>query len=139
MRYAVYLLALFFPSLAVAEEGTKPLVLKPGQAIAFVVSVADGKATVGTSRIGKFGTLEAVDGEIVVGMTPRSKDLYSQLVIVEKTRQPIDFVATGHVGEIVIDEREICGRPDAPFQQRIAGNSWSVVLRDFSLGKGDCN
>jgi len=137
-RWAGCLLAFVLPSLASAQEADKPLVLKQGQAIAFAMSIADGKATVGVSRIGKLGTLEPADGEIVVGMTPRGKDDYSQLVIVERTVQPIDFVATAHIDKIVIDEREICGRSGAPFQQHIAGNSWSVVLRDFSVGKGDC-
>ena len=77
-------------------------------------------------------------GEISVGLTPRDKELYSQLVIVERTSTPVDFVATGHIGEIVIDEREVCGRTDAPFQQRIGGTSWTVVLRDFAPGAGKC-
>ena len=137
-RQAACLLVLIFPSATFAEELGKPLVLKPGRAIAFAISIADGKATAGASRMGKLGALEAVDGEIVVGMTPRGKDDYSQLVIVEKLAQPIDFLATAHVDKIVIDEREICGRLGAPFEQRIAGNSWSVVLREFSLGAGNC-
>jgi len=137
-RLTTCLFGLIFVSSGFAEELAKPLVLKPGRAIAFAISIADGKATVSTSRMGKLGALEAVDGEIVVGMTPRGKDDYSQLVIVEKLAQPIDFLATAHVDKIVIDEREICGRLGAPFEQRIAGNSWSVVLREFSLGAGNC-
>jgi hypothetical protein len=138
MRSAACLLGLILPSVAFAQQADKPLVLKQGQAIAFAISIADGKVAVGVSRIGKLGALQPADGEIVVGMTPRGKDDYSQLVIEEKTAQPIDFLATAHVDKIVIDEREICGRVGAPFQQHIAGNSWSVVLRDFSAGKGDC-
>jgi hypothetical protein len=138
IRRAACLFALILPSTATAQEAAKPLVLKPGQAIAFAVSIADGKATAGAWRIGKLGALEPTDNEIVVGMTPRGKDDYSQLVILEKTAQPVDFVATAHIDKVVIDEREICGRLNAPFQQHIAGNSWSVVLRDFSVGKGEC-
>jgi hypothetical protein len=137
-RLASCLFALISPSAGFAEELAKPLVLKPGRAIAFAISIADGKAMVGASRMGKLGAMEAVDGEIVVGMTPRGKDDYSQLVIVEKLAQPIDFLATAHVDKIVIDEREICGRLGTPFEQRIAGNSWSVVLREFSVGAGNC-
>ena len=57
---------------------------------------------------------------MVVGLTPRDKDLYSQILVREATPLPIDFVATGRIGEIKIDEREVCGRLAAPLSQRIA-------------------
>lgn len=138
MRALLCLIALIAPNSAVAEDAAKPIVLKQGQAVAIAISMAGGKPTAGAVRVGKVGALEPADGEIVVGMTPRGKDDYSQLVIVEKTAQPVNFLATAHIDKIVIDEREICGRLGAPFQQRIAGNSWTVVLRDFAPGKGGC-
>ena len=55
-------------------------------------------------------------------------------MIVEKTTQPIDFVATGMVGEIKIDERVVAGRLDAPVTQRIGGTSWKVWLHEFEVG-----
>ena len=112
--------------------------LKQGQELTFAVTIVDGKATAGAPKLGKLGAAKPKDGEITVGLTPRDKDLYSQLVVAEKTAAPIDFVATGHIGEIVIDEREVCGRLEAPFSQRIGGTAWSVVLRDFAVGKGKC-
>jgi len=126
------------PAYAAEKKPAAPFVLKSGQELTFSVSVADGKATLGAPKLGKLGTVQPQEGEITVGLTPRDKDLYSQLLIVEKTAAPIDFIATGHIGEIVIDEREVCGRLGSPFQQRIGGTSWSVVLREFVVGKGTC-
>jgi hypothetical protein len=118
------------------ELKPKPLVLKAGQELTFAVTVANGVATAAPALLGKLGGAQAKDGEIVVGLTPRDKELYSQLIVTEKTAAPIDFVATGHIGEIVIDERVICGRVGAPFQQHIGGVSWTVELHDFTVGKG---
>jgi len=136
----LFLAAALLPGPTFAEDAAKPLVLKlkPGQAVAFAIAIAEGKVAVQSSRLGKLGALDAADGEIVVGLQPHGKDVYAQLVIVEKTAQPIDFVATAYIDTIKIDEPEICGRLTAPFQQRVAGTSWSVVLRDFSIGKGEC-
>jgi hypothetical protein len=135
--FPLLFLALAAPP-ALAAEAQKPFVLKQGQELTFAVTIVDGKATVGAPKLGKLGAEKPKDGEITVGLTPRDKDLYSQLVVAEKTAAPIDFVATGHIGEIVIDEREVCGRLEAPFSQRIGGTAWSVVIRDFSVGKGKC-
>ena len=136
MMLAVF--AIFAAAVSDAQENAKPLALKQGQAVAFTILVADGKTTLGTPRLGKAGALEPADGEIVVSLTLRGKDDYSQLVIVEKSATPVDFLATAYIDKIVIDEREICGRLGAPFQQHIAGNSWKVVLREFAVGKGGC-
>jgi len=118
-----------------AEPKPKPLVLKAGQELTFALNVANGVATPGPAALGKLGAAEARDGEIVVGLTPRDKDLYSQVMVTEKTAVAVDFVATGHIGEIVIDERVICGRLGAPFARRIGGVSWTVELHDFTVGK----
>ena len=135
--FPLLFLALAAPA-AVGAEKEKPLVLKQGQELTFAVTIVDGKATAGAPRLGKLGAEKPKAGEITVGLTPRDKDLYSQLLVAEKTAAPIDFVATGHIGEIVIDEREVCGRLEAPFSQRIGGTAWSVVIRDFAVGKGKC-
>jgi hypothetical protein len=110
------------------------LVLKAGQALAFAATVADGKVTLGPARLGTFGKLEPKPGEIAVGLSTRDKDLYDQLVVSEKTTVPIDFIASGMIGEIKIDEREVKGRLDAPVTQRIGGTSWTVWLHDFEVG-----
>ena len=65
------------------------------------------------------------------------KTLLSQVLVTEKTSAPVDFVATGLIGEIKIDERVICGRTDAPVTKHIGAVSWRVSLNTFTLGKGD--
>ena len=121
-------------AVAAAPKPVK-LELKAGQAIAFPVTVAEGKATVGAGKLGVFGKLEPGPGEIVVSLSPRDKDLYDQMVIVEKTPAPVDFVASGMIGEIKIDERVVKGRLDQPVTQRIGGTSWTVWLHDFEVAK----
>lgn len=116
------------------DSPTAKLVLKAGQAVAFPASVVEGKVVLGPARLGAFGKLEPADGEIAVGLSKRDKDLYDQLVVVEKTSAPVDFVATGMVGEIKIDERVLTGRLDAPVTQRIGGTSWTVWLHEFEPG-----
>ena len=125
------LAALGLTSAEAAQPTKNPFSLKAGQQIIFSATVADGKVTVGTPRLVKLDAETPQDGEISVGLTPRDKELYSQVVVTEKTAVPIDFVATGHIGEIVIDEREIHGQLGAPFQQHIGGVSWTVELHDF--------
>ncbi|MGO9740630.1 MAG: hypothetical protein ACLPN5_03785 [Roseiarcus sp.] len=135
---AVALALLLSPLAGRAAEVVKALTLKAGEELTFPVAIADGKATPGEPRLTRLGAAKPATGEITVGLTPRDKDLYSQVQVVERTSEPVDFVATGHIGEIVIDEREICGRLETPFQQHIGGVSWTVVLHEFTVGKGDC-
>ena len=121
---------------AAATPAAKPvkLVLKAGQAVVFPAKVEDGKVVLGPARLGKFGELQPAEGEIVVGLSPKDKTLYENVVVVEKTAQPIDFVATGLIGEIKIDERVLNGRLDAPVTQRIGATSWTVLLHEFEPG-----
>jgi hypothetical protein len=133
----VRLALLLAAGVAVAAPAAKPpkLVLKAGQAVAFPASVVEGKVVLGPARLGVFGKLEPGPGEITVGLSPRDKELYDHLVVVEKTSVPIDFVASGMIGEIKIDERVISGKLDAPVTQRIGGTSWTVWLHEFEVGK----
>ena len=88
-------------------------------------------------RQSKLGTAQPKEGEITVGLTPGDKKtLYSQVLVTEKTSVPIDFVATGLIGEIKIDERVICGRLDQPTSIHIGSVSWRVRLNSFEVGKG---
>ncbi len=134
-RGVVVLAAVLGPLSAVAQPPKNPFVLKGGQQLIFSATVADGKVTVGAPRLVKLGAETPKDGEISVGLTPRDKDLYSQVVVTEKTTAPVDFIATGHIGEIVIDEREIHGKLGETFQQHIGGVSWTVELHDFEVTK----
>jgi hypothetical protein len=122
---------------ALAAPAAKPekLVLKAGQALTFSAAIEDGKVVLGPVRRGAFGKMEPKAGEITVGLSTRDKEFYDQLVVVEKTSVPIDFVATGLIGEIKIDERVLTGALGAPVTQRIGGTSWTVWLHEFEVRK----
>jgi hypothetical protein len=116
---------------AVAAPKPVKLELKAGQALTFPAAVTDGKVVLGPARLGKFGEMRPAEGEITVGISPKDKTLYENVVVVEKTAAPVDFVATGLIGEIKIDERVLHGRLDAPVSQRIGATSWTVFLNSF--------
>jgi hypothetical protein len=133
----VRLLVVLATGAAIAAPAPKPvkLDLKPGLALAFSASVTDGEVVLGPARAGKFGELQPGDGEIAVGLSPKDKTLYETLMVVEKTPVPVDFLATGLIGEIKIDERDIHGRLDGPVNQRIGATAWTVWLNGFEAGK----
>jgi hypothetical protein len=111
--------------------------LKAGEEVTLPITVQDQRVVLGVPRPSKLGTAHPGDGEITVGLTPGDKKtLYSQVVVAEKTAVPIDFVATGLIGEIKIDERVICGRLDQPTTMHIGSVSWRVSLNSFEVGKG---
>ncbi len=121
------------PGAVATAPAKNPFVLKGGQQIIFSATVADGKVTLGPPRLAKLGAETPKDGEISVGLTPKDKDLYSEVLVTEKTAVAIDFIATGHIGEIVIDEREVHGKAGETVDQHIGGVSWTVELHDFEL------
>jgi hypothetical protein len=118
------------------QPKAEKLILKAGQALAFPARIEDGKVVLGPPRRGRFGALEPKAGEIAVGLSPKDKTLYEDVVVVEKTAAPIDFLATGLVGNIKIDEVEVKGRLDAAFTHRIGATSWTVWLNGFEPGAG---
>jgi len=122
---------------AVAAPAPKPakLDLKPGLALAFSASVVEGKVVLGPARAGKFGELQANDGEIVVGLSPKDKTFYVNVVVTEKTAAPVDFLATGYVGGTKIDEIFVHGKPGEAVSQRIGSTCWTVTLNGFEPGK----
>jgi hypothetical protein len=127
------------PSGAVAANmATRPppLDLKPGQELAIPISIVDGRVTTGAPRVAKLGTSQPKDGEILVGLEREAGTLYNHITVVEKTAQPIDFLVTGLNGGTKIDEREICGRLDAPISTRIGSVPWRFSLNGFAVGKG---
>ncbi len=107
--------------------------LKPGQELTIPVAIADGRVTLGPARASKPGTAQPKDGEIAVSMVKHDLSPYADLSASEKTSEPVDFVATGLIGDIKIDEVVICGRLDAPASSRIASGSWRVSLNRFSV------
>ncbi len=124
---------------AAGKEPRAPnLDLKAGQELTIPIAVVDGHVTLGAPKPSKLGASQPKQGEITVGLTPGDKTtLLSQLLVTERTSVPIDFVATGLIGEIKIDERVICGRTDAPVTGHIGSVSWRVSLNTFTAGKGD--
>ena len=111
--------------------------LKAGQEVTLPITIEGQRVILGVPRQSKLGTAQPKDGEITVGLTPGDKKtLYSQVLVTEKTSVPIDFVATGLIGEIKIDERVICGRLDQPTSIHIGSVSWRVRLNSFEIGKG---
>ncbi len=110
--------------------------LKPGQQVTFPVAVANGRVTLGVALASKPGAAQPKDGEITVSFVKHGLSPYADLTATEKTSDPVDFVATGLIGDIKIDEVVICGRLDAPAANRIASGSWRVSLNRFSVRHG---
>jgi hypothetical protein len=116
---------------AQAENLGPAVDLKPGRAVAISVTIADGVATLGPARASNPGS-PPKDGEIVVTVIKKGLSPYAALTAAEKTARPVDFVATGLIGDIKIDEIKICGRLDAPIEARIASGSWRISLNRFA-------
>ena len=124
------------PCFASADLAAQRLDLKRGQQAIFAVTIADGKATLGPPRLAKAGTEEPKDGEIAVGVVTHGLSPYADLTVTEKTQAPVDFVATGLVGDIKIDEVVVCGQLLTPTTGRIASGSWRVSLTRFTAHSG---
>lgn len=118
---------------APAQDLGPTLDLKPGQEITFAVAIADGRVTFGSARASRPGTATPKDGEITIRVVKQGLSPYAELTASEKTPAPVDFVATGLIGDIKIDEVKLCGRLDGPFSTRIASGSWRISLNRFSV------
>ncbi len=124
-------------SMLLAAAGVEPgIYLRAGQEVTLPVKIENGHVVLGAGRLSKLGTAQPRDGEITIGLTQGDATLYARLIASEKTSIPIDFVATGWVGEIKIDERILCGRLGQPIETHIGSVSWRVSLHDFTAGKG---
>jgi hypothetical protein len=123
-----------YPAMS-AESGDQGFELRAGQEVTFTVTVADGKVTVGAAHPTKLGATQPKAGEITVGLTPKDKTLYQQVIVTEKTSLPINFLATGLVGGTKIDEAVLCGRLDTPFSAHIGAMSWKVKVHAFEAAK----
>lgn len=119
-----------------AGEPGRSVDLKPGQQITFAVALADGRLTLGPPRVSNPGGAALRDGEIAVAIAKRGLSPYADLTATERTAEPVDFVATGLIGDIKIDEIVVCGRLDAPASARIASGSWRVSLNRFAVRPG---
>jgi hypothetical protein len=124
-----------FAAPALAERPAAGLDLKPGQEITFAATVADGRIVVGPPRVSKPGSAVPKEGEITVAMVKHGLSPFADLTATERTPVPVDFVATGLIGDIKIDEIVVCGRLDAPATGRIASGAWRVSLNRFAVRK----
>jgi hypothetical protein len=109
------------------------LALKPGQAITFSLAVAGGRVAVGPARLTKAGAAAPKDGEVTVAVVKHGLSPYADVTATERTSAPVDFVATGLIGDIKIDEIVVCGKLDAPATGRIASVSWRISLNRFAV------
>ncbi len=124
------------PDAAPAQNLGPTIDLRPGQEVTFPVTIAEGKVTSGPARLSKPGAAAQKDGEITVGFVKQGLSPYAMLTATEKTSAPVDFIATGLIGNIKIDEVKLCGRLDALSSTRIASGSWRIALSRFSVGEG---
>lgn len=128
--------ALAFAGASGPRAASSTLDVKPGQEIAFAVTIADGRVTPGPARIARPGGAQLKDGEIAVAFVRHGLSPYADLTVTEKTTVPVDFVATALVGDVKIDEVVACGRLDAPLTKRIGSGAWRVSLNRFAVHPG---
>lgn len=132
-----FVFAALAPSLAAnMEKRPPPLDLKPGTEMTIPVSIVDGHVATGAPSLAKPGASQPKDGEITISLERVTGTLYNQIIVNEKTAQPIDFLVTGLNGGVKIDETEICGRLDAPVEAHIGSVPWRFWLNGFEVGKG---
>ena len=117
-----------------AEDLSSSVTLRPGEEVTFSASSANGHVTLGPARASRPGTAKPKDGEITVSVVKQGSSPYAEITVSEKTSVRIDFVATGLVGAIKIDEIRVCGRLDAPFSAHIYSGLWRISLTRFSVG-----
>ena len=124
------------PGLANAESRGAALDVLRGMEATFAVTIADGRVALGPPRFSRLGSAQPSEGEITVGVEPGGMTPYARLRVTEKSAVPIDFMATGFIDRIEIDEIALCGRLDMPVSERIAAGSWRVSLNRFAVGTG---
>lgn len=122
---------------AAAADLGRTIALKPGEEATFDAKIANGSVTLGPPHLSKPSTEQPKEGQISVSFVRRGLAPYGDLTAVERTFVPVDFVATGLIGNIKIDEVVICGRLDAPVLSRIAAGSWRVSLNRFFVHQND--
>ncbi len=116
-----------------AQDLGPALDIKPGQEATFPVTIADGHVTPGKPQLSRPGTAEPKDGEITVSVVKHDLSPYAEVTASEKTKEPVDFVATGLIGNIKIDEIQICGQLFGATRARIASGSWRISLNRFAV------
>lgn len=135
LAFAAFIVGLFPSREALRAQNVAPAVsLRPGQEVTFSAEIADGHVTPGRPRTARPGTAKPGEGEITVSVVKQDRSPYAEITVNEKTSAPIDFVATGLVGDIKIDEIRVCGRLGAPVSGHIYSGSWRISLNRFTVG-----
>jgi hypothetical protein len=109
--------------------------LRPGQAIVIPVAVVEQGVVLGIPHGVKPGAVAPEEGEIEVEVVKKGLSPYADLSASEKTDAAVDFVASGLIGNIKIDEVVVCGKLDTPSKTRIASGAWIVSLHGFTVHK----
>jgi len=87
----------------------------------------------GPAGRGKFGEMQPADGELTVSIAPRDKTLYENVVVVQRTGKPIDFVATGLIN-ISRSMRSSCAAGSTGLSfLRVGAVSWTVSFNSFAV------
>lgn len=133
LNLAALLAALAAPCVALSQDLGPSVSLKPGQEVVVPVAIENGTLTLGKPRLARPGASPAKDGEIAVALIKHGLAPYAEIAVTERTGTPVDFVATGLIGDIKIDEIKVCGRIDSPVKGRIASGSWRVSLNRFAV------
>ena len=140
-RVAARLLAgaacVFLAAPATAAESVTPpaappsfFVHAPG-AIAFWVLFYGDRPVLGPPRqVAPTDPLR--DDEIRIQVLPSGMAPYAKVQILENTKQPVDFVITGLIDSIKIDEIVICGRLDGAIDAKIAAGAKKLSLNRFT-------
>ena len=125
---------------AVAHPSSSPpnLIIHAPGAVAFWVVFSSDAPVLGPPRtINPADPLR--DDEIMVDVLPPGMAPYAKLRIVEKTKQPVDFVITGLIDTIKIDEIVVCGRLDGDIEAKIAAGAKRLSLNRFTLRREGAN
>ena len=136
MRKLAILAALSALAGAGYGDALKPDVIihAPG-AFTFSVTFVNDQPVLGVPKSAKIGAGVAEDGEILISVLPSGLAPYAKFTVVEKTPRPVDFVITGLIDTIKIDEVEVCGRLGAVIAGKIAAGAHRLSLNRFAPQK----
>ena len=111
------------------------LVAHPPGDVVFSVAFIDDQPVLGAPKPAKLGAGAPQDGEILLSVQPPGLAPYARFTVLEKTARPVDFVITGLIDSIKIDEVEICGRLGSAIAGKIAAGARKLSLNRFSPQK----
>ena len=125
-------LALALSSAQAAGPPPGTLDLHPPGEFTFAVTFVGDQATLGPVTSSTRGTAKTADGSITVTIDPSGMAPYAKVTVVEKTPAPVDFVITGLIDSIKIDEIEICGSNEMTVTAKVAAGARRLNLNRFA-------